>query len=319
MGGSVIKPGMLTTVQDLGRFGFQKYGMITSGAMDKLAFRLGNLLLGNEENTPALECTSIGPRLLFQEQQLICVTGADLSPAIDQRPIPIWKPVVVPAGAQLTFGRPKKGWRSYLCFYGGLDVPKVLGSASTYLRGAIGGWEGRALQKGDQLSFCAAWPQENSSLTWRMASSCYPDLDNNVIRVIAGPHHPLFDSDSQQRFTADVFTISSNSDRMGYRLESANLYLREKKELLSSATTFGTIQVPPDGQPIVLMADHPTTGGYPIIAQVATVDLPLMAQLPPGAKIQFAWITVKEAQSLWRDQEDELHKLKLSLALKYGE
>src|SRR5690606_30843223 len=224
---------------------------------------------------------------------------------------------VVPAGALLTFGKPKKGWRAYLCFYGGLNVPKVLGSASTYLRGAIGGWQGRALQKGDQLSFCTAWLQESSSFKWRMASSCYRGLDNKIIRVIAGPQHALFDS--QQRLTAGLFTISSNSDRMGYRLESAKLYLREKKELLSSATTFGTIQVPPDGQPIVLMADHPTTGGYPIIAQVATVDLPLMAQLPPGAKIQFAWITVKEAQSLWRDQEDELHKLKLSLALKYGE
>ena len=317
MGISIIKPGMLTTVQDRGRYGFQKSGMVVSGAMDTLAFQLGNMVLGNPENAAALECTIIGPTIRFDKGQRIAITGGDLSPNMDGEPIPMWKPIYVPTGSILSFGQPRSGCRSYICFFGGLDIPVVLQSRSTYLRGKMGGWHGRALEKGDRIPFCTSTEGHHKTATWQISTNCYTDLRSNTVRVIKGPHLGSFKNESIVDFFSTPFSISNESDRMGYRLMGAALRQKQPTELLSAAVTFGTIQVPSQGHPIVLMADRPTTGGYPIIAQVASIDLPLLAQLKPQEQINFEIVTLAEAQQLLENRYRQINQLRQSIALQY--
>lgn len=319
MGIKVIKAGLLTSVQDLGRSGYQRYGMTVCGAMDTWALRLGNTILGNEEGEAAIECTNLGPTLYFEKSQLICVTGGNLSPMVDGDSIAMWKPVFVPEGGVLSFGRPVSGCRSYICFYRGLEIPEVLGSRSTYVKGRIGGWKGRALNKQDHIGFRSPYVGTKTDFRWRMTPSLYSDFTIRKIRVIAGPQFECFDSYALVDFLSAAFTLSQAADRMGYRLESRSLRLKEQVEMLSSAVTFGTIQVPPQGNAIVLMADHPTTGGYPVIGQVATVDLPLLAQMVPMDQFEFDLITVDEAQGLLQSQSKQLKQLKSAIAFKYDE
>jgi len=181
----------------------------------------------------------------------------------------------------------------------------------------MGGWQGRQLQEGDKIAFRRCYQGEQAVFHWSMDLSIYPKLDTEVIRVIEGPQFASFESAAQKRLFSDVFMISNDSDRMGYRLLSAPLYLRQPKELLSTAVTFGSIQVPPDGNPIILMAEHPTTGGYPVIAQVATIDLSLLAQKGPNDPIRFERISMDQAQVLLKEQQTQLNRLKRAIALKY--
>lgn len=319
MGIKVIKAGLQSSIQDFGRFGFQRYGMAVCGAMDTWALRLGNIILGNQEGEAGIECTTLGPTLRFEEGQLICVAGADLSPMIDGVPITMWKPIFVPRTGVLSFGKPLSGCRSYICFYGGLEVPKVLGSRSTYIKGRIGGWKGRALEKQDQIGFRSPYVGTKTEFRWQMDPSLYGNLTIRRIRVTTGPQFERFDSNALVDFLSSTFTISKASDRMGYRLESKPLRLKDKDEMLSTAVTFGTIQVPPQGNAIVLMADHPTTGGYPVIGQVATIDLPLLAQMGALDQIEFDLITLAEAQELLNIQNKQLNQLKCAIAFKYEE
>lgn len=319
MGIRVVKAGLLTSIQDFGRFGFQRYGMAVCGAMDTLALQLGNILLGNREGEAGMECTSLGPTLYFERGQLICITGADMSPTVEGVPVAMWKPIFVPEGGVLSFGKPKSGCRSYICFYRGLQVPEVLGSKSTYIKGRIGGWKGRALKKQDQIGFCSPYVGRQSEVRWSMDLSLYTDLSNRTIRVMAGPQFERFDHSALLDFLSNPFTISQASDRMGYRLESSPLHIKDPEELLSSAVTFGTIQVPPQGNAIVLMADHPTTGGYPVIGQVAAIDRPLLAQMAPLDQIEFDLITLAEAHELLADQNKRLNQLKRAIAFKYDQ
>lgn len=308
---------MLTTVQDFGRFGFQKSGMVISGAMDALALQLGNMILGNPENEAALECTVIGPTISFDKGQLIAITGGDLSPSIDGQPVSMWKPVYVSAGSTLSFGQPKSGCRSYICFWGGLDVPLILKSKSTYLHGKIGGWHGRPLEKGDKIPFCQHADRYKKTANWRINPDCYPDLSSRTIRVTKGPHLEWFEGTSIVDFFSNPFSIKNESDRMGYRLDGAALRLKQPTDILSSAVTFGTIQVPSQDHAIILMADRPTSGGYPIIGQVATADLSLLAQLKPQEHIHFEFLTLDEGQQLLTDRQLHLNRLRQSIALKY--
>jgi len=317
MGFSVIKAGMQTTIQDLGRFGFQKFGMVVSGAMDALALRLGNIILGNDEHMAGLECTTIGPTLSFDQAQLIAITGADLSARLDGVLVALWKPIFVAAGSVLSFGKPVSGCRAYICFQNGLEIPDIMDSQSTYLKAKIGGWHGRALQKDDRIAFCSAYNKPVFSFNWRLSSQLYTDLSLTKIRVIKGPQFDDFEQESIVQFISESFGITALSDRMGYRLNSLPLRLTKPMELLSSAVTFGTVQVPPQGQAIVLMADHPTTGGYPVLAQVARVDLSLLAQKQVGDQLQFELISLTEAHQLLKNQEQQLNQLKRSIALTY--
>lgn len=317
MGIRIVKAGMLTTIQDLGRYRLQRYGMPVSGAMDSYALRLGNSILGNADNEAAIECTLLGPTIYFEKEQLISLTGGDLSPRIGRQSVPMWKPVCVAAGSLLSFGRANLGCRTYICFQGGLEVPELLGSRSTYGKGRMGGWQGRQLQEGDKIAYRRCYQGEETAFHWSMDPSLYPNLRTEIIRVIEGPQFACFEGTAQTQFFSDIFTISNNSDRMGYRLLSAPLYLRQPKELLSTAVTFGSIQVPPDGNPIILMAEHPTTGGYPVIAQVATIDLPLLAQKGPNDPIRFERISLDQAQVLLKKQHTQLNRLKRAIAFKY--
>ncbi|WHY64106.1 biotin-dependent carboxyltransferase family protein [Cytobacillus firmus] len=328
----VLKPGLLSSIQDLGRTGYQKFGVIASGAMDPFSHRMANLLSGNEENDPALEITMMGPTLTFEEDTLISICGGDLSPSINGQPIRTWRSVFVKKGSELKFGGCQKGCRAYLAVSGGFDVPEVMNSKSTYLRAGIGGFKGRALKAGDVLETGKPSLQslkmkdylskqlldkvfiEND---WGIASKLIPEtVGNPEIRITRGRQFDLFTHESRIQLFNHAFEVTAQSDRMGYRLKGSVLALSEHAEQISEAVNFGSIQVPPDGNPIVLLADRQTTGGYPKIGQVAAVDLPLLAQAKPGDALRFAEISNEQAQQLLIKREMKLKELKQGIFLK---
>lgn len=321
----IIKSGMLTTVQDLGRYGFQKYGVIASGVMDPFAHRIANLLVGNGENAATMEISLIGPEIEFEADTCIAICGGDLSPAIDGKSCKMWRTLAVSKGSILRFGAPKKGCRAYLAVAGGISVEEVMHSKSTYLRAEIGGFQGRALKAGDRLQVGTAAPEPMAALRkaataeieWQIQAPNY--YHEPVVRMMKGRQYDLFNAESQQRIFTDPFTVSSHSDRMGYRLEGSPLALETPGELISEPVAFGSVQVPSDGNPIVLMADRQTTGGYPKIGQVAAVDLPLISQLNPGDRIRFKEISLEEAQKRLLDQEQHIRQLKIGIDLKMEE
>jgi antagonist of KipI len=316
MGIKVLKGGMLTTVQDLGRIGYRKDGIIVSGAMDRLALETGNLLIGNAADEAGLECTLLGPKLLFETDQLIAITGGNLSPIIDGLPVKMWRPVFVAKGAVLSFGPAIKGCRTYLAVFGGFDLPEILGSHSTYIKAGFGGYKGRALKSEDELPFKKIYKHTGGNFNWSADLKLYPDLDDHEIRVIKGPEFNLFNSQSSAALFNGCYVISKAADRMGYRLEGPALQLSKPKEMLSSAVSFGTVQVTPDGGAILLMADHQTTGGYPRILQVITADLTKLAQMQSGQQIQFKLVTLEEARLALLQREKQLKQLKQTITLK---
>ncbi|MDF2569518.1 MAG: kipA 1 [Sporomusa sp.] len=331
---TVLRPGLLTTIQDLGRYGYQKYGVIVSGAMDGYSLRVANLLVGNAEGEGVLEVTLIGPTLKAEADTLMSITGGDLSPTIDGQPVPMWRPVHIRKGSVLQFGRCKSGCRAYLAVAGGYAINKVMGSKSTYLRAGIGGLEGRPLQAGDIL---AVNPLHSDSiqlirhLTQKAANGLVistpwyvgrehviPEATPTVVRVMRGQQFALFTDESKDKLWHSLFQITLQSDRMGYRLSGTELLLEKPIEMVSEAVALGTIQVPPDGNPIVLMADRQTTGGYPKIGQVALVDVDKVAQLKPGEKIKFQEISVEEAASGYREREKTIDRLRTAIGLKFN-
>lgn len=329
----VIKPGLLTTVQDLGRYGHQQEGVIVSGAMDTMAMRIANMLVNNPENFATLEITLQGPTLYFEQDQLIALTGADMAASINEHPVRMWRPLLVRAGSTLTMKNARAGCRSYVSVAGGFDIPLILGSASTYLRAGFGGYKGRALQAGDELNTATVLSNQANILSNKLSEKAIGDWfaqpnwtlepqsymvygGEPVIRAMPGLEYELFNESSREGFWQSKFQVTPQSDRMGYRLLGQVLQLEEPKDLLSSAVTIGTVQVPPQGMPIILMADRQTTGGYPRIAQVITADLPKLAQVQPGKNIQFKEVSLQEAQALYLKQEADLEQLKGALSFK---
>ncbi|MCL6515459.1 biotin-dependent carboxyltransferase family protein [Alicyclobacillus sp.] len=317
----VLRPGLLTTVQDLGRVGHQRHGVIVSGAMDEVAHRVANLLVGNEDHAPTLEMTLVGPSLAFDADAVIAICGGDLSATAAGVRLPLWRPIRVRAGTVVEFGGARAGCRAYLAVAGGWDVPLVLGSASTYLRAGIGGHDGRALAAGDVLTWrtpgalASQWlaaPEGDAVAvaSWSASHRVRPRYRGDIaVRVMDGPQADWFREESRAAFFEAAFTVGSQSDRMGYRLQGPALALTAPRELLSEAVTMGTVQVPPDGNPILLMADRQTTGGYAKIGQVIRADLPLVAQLKPGDTLRFVRVSVAEAQRLLRRRERDLREL----------
>ena len=313
----ILRPGLLTTVQDLGRFGYQQDGIIVSGAMDALALRVANLLVGNPGTAAGLEITLLGPRIRFEADHLIALTGAHLSATFNGQLVAGNRAVWVAAGAELAFGPAVVGCRTYLAVAGGVAVPLVLDSRSTYLRAGFGGHEGRALRAGDVLpvgtpsAVAGKLVQQlaRPGATWAAASFtpgpvlCPRPQYRPVLRAVRGPEYAQFSAASQQAFWTEAFAITPAADRMGYRLQGPPLARPQEAELLSSAVTFCTVQVPAGGQPIVLLADHQTTGGYPRLAQVVSVDWPALAQTAPGQQLRFREVSVAEAQALYAAQE----------------
>lgn len=298
----VLKPGTLTTVQDLGRPGRQHLGIPVGGPMDRQAARVANLLLGNDENDPLLEVTLTGPELKFLRESWIAVTGAEING------VPGWRPVRVEAGDVVSLTELTRGARAYMAVAGGLEIPRVLGGAGTLLRAGIGGWNGRALQAGDRPGGRA------SVLETTGAWSASPEFNaatggDATVRFIKGPQWDGFAAASRRAFLGKLFKVTARSDRMGIRLEGPALRQDAERELTSEGVGFGSVQVPPDGQPIVLMADRQTIGGYPKIGHVIAVDLPRLAQARTGCAVRFQEISVEEAQALYLEQEHALSLL----------
>ena len=317
----IARPGLLTTVQDLGRRGWQRHGIVVGGAMDTAALRIANLLVGNPQRAAALEVTLLGPTLEFRDDHLFALAGGDLGAQLNGEPIPSWRPCAAATGSVLSFAGLRTGCRAYVAFAGGIDVPEVLGSCSTDLRAGIGGFEGRGLAAGDVLSIgppaatARRWltdlmAHERCAADWGAGPSLLlPHSPEPVVRVLRGLEHDGFSEESRRALFESTFRVSPQSDRMGYRLEGPRLTLDRPLELLSSPVVQGTMQVPPGGNPIVLMADRQTVGGYPRIAQVITVDLSVLAQAVPGVRVRFQEVTLTEAQSLYHTYEREMRQL----------
>lgn len=325
----IVQPGMFTTVQDLGRTGHQRFGVPVCGVMDRWALRIANMMVGNALGDAGLEITLAGPTITFDEETLIAIAGADLGAFVGEVHVPPRHPVRVPAGATLTFRGGPHGCRAVVAVAGGIGVPAVLGSRSTYVRAALGGFEGRALRKGDVLPTGAPSPWARRMMTtlarpdglaaaasWGAGPSLRPQYSASpVVRLLAGTHTEHLTPGSRSALFGEPFRISPQSDRMGYRLEGPELALRQPLELLSEGTTFGTMQLPPGGSPIVLMADAQTTGGYPRIGEVASVDLPLLAQLRPGDHVRFRACSLEDAQSAYVAREQELARAQRAITL----
>ena len=278
---SVIRAGMLTTVQDLGRWGHQHLGVPVAGPMDWYSHRLANRLVGNSEDAAALEITLVGPELMPSADVVCAITGAHFEVTVDGAPVPANAAFVLPRAASLRFRGRTRGARASLAVGGGFNVPAVLGSRATSLISRMGPFGGRALTSGDVL---AIGSEHGGSRTGRALA--LPE-GGARLRVIFGPHQSRFTDVAASALHATRFTVTPDSNRMGYRLDGAVLARADDAEMLSDATPVGSIQVPPSGLPILLMADRQTTGGYPKIATVITADLPLAGQLAPGDWIEF--------------------------------
>jgi antagonist of KipI len=327
----ILSPGLLTTVQDLGRHGHQRDGIPVAGAMDGFALRLANILVGNAEESAGLEITLAGPTLSFGAEALIALTGAEFDAMVNGERAPAWRPLRLPAGATLSLSRAVRGCRAYLAVAGGIDVPLVLGSRSTYLRASLGGKGGRPLHRDDVLDHLVPKPLSRS-IAARLAAG-RPDFAAAswgagfsfarlysaapTVRLLPGEHLSLLSESGRAELWRAEFRVGVQSDRMGYRLEGPVLELSERRELLSEAVTFGTVQLPPGGSPIVLMADRQTTGGYPRIGEVATIDHSLLAQLKPGDHLRFRPISLEEAERLYLAREAELAQARAAIALNH--
>lgn len=302
--------GLLTTVQDLGRTGQQRSGMTAAGAMDPVASATANLLVGNERGAAALEITLLGPRLRFLAPTQIALCGGDLSAQLDGVSLPLWKTATVQAGQRLSFGRRRFGARTYLAVAGGFDVPVSAGSRSTFLRGKLGGVEGRALRPGDLLSaFVSPLGGGERGLPPQDIPSC--DLPA-VLRVLPGPHLSHFTEKSDAAFFGSAYTLSPQSDRQGYRLSGPAVTRRSLGDILSEPMPVGGIQIPPDGQPILLMADGQPTGGYPLLGVVISADISRAGQLAPGDGVQFVPVSLAAAVAAAVNTERRLRLLELA-------
>jgi antagonist of KipI len=312
----VLRPGVLATVQDLGRRGFQHLGIVPGGAMDPVSHRIANALVGNDTEAATLEIAVLGPELLIGCDALLALHGARFAAEIDGVPLPQSRPVFVHSGARLRIGRAVTGCFGYLAVAGGMDVEAVLGSRSTHLAGGFGGWRGRSLARNAEVPFApdatalaaarfgrltvrhrAAAVACSETVRWFAPAMTLPEHDAPAIRAVEGMHAALFDEAGRGLFFNERWRIAPDSNRMGYRLLGPRLVLTTPTEILSQATCLGTVQIPPAGQPIVLMADHQTTGGYPRIAEVIAADTPRLAQLEPSATLRFVEATLAEADA----------------------
>lgn len=308
---TVLHPGLLTTIQDEGRWGYQHLGVPVAGPMDAVAHRCANAALGNPRDAGALEVTLVGPELRFEHDAWMAVTGADLQPTVDGREAPKGVPVKCRAGSVVRFGARRAGARAYLAVEGGLAVPAVLGSRATHLLSGLGGVDGRALRAGDRLPLGV--PSADLKVRRYEPSGVGPIVEADFqvrlprggarLRVLPGPQVDHFDASAVAALERGRYIVSPQSDRMGYRVSGGARLPAPPGEMISDAVFMGGLQVPPSGEPILLMADRQTTGGYPQLAVVITADLPLAAQLVPGDWVEFALCSASDALAALRAQE----------------
>ena len=309
---TVLNPGLLTTVQDMGRIGYQQFGVSVSGVMDPRATSIANILVGNQGGEAVLECTMLGPQLRFDAANCIAITGGDLGPTLDGKPIPNYCAVSVEAGQVLRFTGPKTGCRAFIAFAGGLDIPVVMGSRSTYMKAKIGGLEGRKLAKDDVIAFRAPKTQ----LKNMKDRNLYPEFvprDVYTVRVVMGPQDDAFTDAGVKTFLSETYTVTPEFDRMGCRLEGAVVEHKESGDIISDGIAFGAIQVPSAGKPIIMLADRQTTGGYTKIANVITADFRIIGQLKAGDKVRFEKVSIAHAQDALLTQRAALRLLRKSV------
>ena len=309
---TVLNPGLMTTVQDQGRIGYQQFGVSVSGVMDPRSAALANILVGNDEKEAVLECTMMGPHLQFNETNCIAITGGDLMPTLDGKPIPNYTAVKVEAGQVLKFTMPKSGCRAFIAFAGGLDIPEVMGSRSTYMKAKIGGVEGRKLAKDDVIGFRAP-KAELKNMNFRSMASEFVPRKEYTVRVVLGPQDDYFTDAGIQTFLSEVYSVTAEFDRMGCRLEGAVIQHKEGGDIISDGIAFGAIQVPSSGQPIIMLGDRQTTGGYTKIANVISADFRILAQLKQGDKVRFEKVSVKAAQDALLTQRAALKTIRNAL------
>ncbi len=312
----ILSPGLQTTVQDLGRFGFGRYGVAPSGALDSFAFRIGNLLVDNPVNQACLETTLLGLRVKALTDVLIAVTGANLQPRVDKRPLEMWCSHVLKQGEILSFIGPSSGCRSYIALGGGIDVPPVLGSKSTSLPSGFGGFEGKALEAGSILFSDS--PHAKLVVSQRKFEPKWiPTYPGKwVLRVIWGPQDDEFTEQGRQTFLKSSYQVSSESDRTGIRLDGPIIQRKADipDSIISEGQISGNIQVPGDGKPIIILGET-VSGGYRKIATVISADLPLLGQIRPGDEISFASVSLGEAYQVLRKMESRIRVLKTSCRL----
>lgn len=325
----ILSPGTLTAVQDMGRAGHAAEGYPECGACDKYALALGNLLCGNAEDAAALEMTLCGASVAFDQPAVIALTGAACSPTLDGRAVPMNAPVRIPAGAALDVGAFASGLRAYLCVRGGVDVPPVLGSRSTDLKCHIGGFEGRALRKGDVLPIGAsAAPVSLSGLEraartlrekpWllrpRTAHAYLGEQVIPLLRAVPGPQDDAFTEDGRRAFFTGLYAVTTDASRMGVKLSGPPVAAAHGFDILSDGIVEGSVQISANGQPILMLADHQTTGGYAKIATVIPPDLSAAAQLRPGETVAFRAVSAQAGVRLCRETARQLNDIKELIA-----
>lgn len=315
----IIKAGILDTIQDQGRYGYQHLGINPGGAMDRYSSQLANALLGKDLQLPVIEMHFPSGKILFQQETIICITGADFTPTINRKKISINHPIAVNKNTSLHFEKKISGARCYISILHDLDLDKWMNSYSTNLVAGAGGFKGRSLQKKDTINFkdkveykYLAEGKDIALLPWTIETTAL----KKEIRFIKGNEWDCLTDDAIKIFSESHYTISNNSNRMGYRLQGNTLNLKEEKQLISSGVTFGTIQLLPGGQLIVLMADHQTTGGYPRIGHVITADLPLLAQCNPGDEIKFSPVDLAIAEQKFIQQQRDLQQIQTASKFK---
>ena len=309
MGIRILKGGMLTTVQDGGRTGYQSQGFSVAGVMDTRSFKIANLLLDNPENEAVLEFTLIGPTLEFTSSTIIAITGGDFQPTINGDPAPMYTAIYVHKGDILKFGSARTGSRGYIAFASYLKIPVVMGSRCTNMKSSIGGFKGRKLQADDFIPFRIKRRYLPFFLSRKLPQEDFSD-DTMTLRVVMGPQDEMFSKQGIDTFLNEEYTVTSDFDRMGCRLEGPFIAPKKASDIISDGIAFGSIQVPAHGKPIILLADRQTTGGYAKIATVASVDIPKLVQRKTDHKIRFKAITVQEAQKLYRKELKELDEMR---------
>ena len=312
MGIRILKGGMLTTVQDLGRTGYQSQGFSVAGVMDVRSFKIANLLLDNPENEAVLEFTLIGPTLEFTSSTIIAITGGDFQPVLNGEPVEMYRALYINKGDILKFGSARTGSRGYIAFSSYLNIPVVMGSRCTNLKSSLGGFKGRKLQAGDYIGFRI----KRRYLPFFLSRKLEPDHFDDVqteLRVVMGPQDDLFSRQGLETFLTQEYTVTSDFDRMGCRLEGPFIAPKKGSDIISDGIAFGSIQVPAHGKPIILLADRQTTGGYGKIATVASVDIPKLVQRKTDHKIRFRAISVEEAQELYLNEIRELDAMRKTI------
>jgi antagonist of KipI len=312
MGIKILNPGLLTSIQDLGRVGYQKFGISPSGALDQTALKTANLLVNNSMGEAALEMTLMGAVIEFTASNVIAVTGGNFSPTLNDSPIPLYTAIAVKAGDTLALGVAKTGCRSYIAFSGGLDVPVVMGSKSTNLKCKLGGYQGRQLRMYDEIPFAA--PVETlPGLSQRIVPYYKREEKVNTLSVVLGLQTEYFTAKGMETFFGEEYTVTNRSDRMGCNLDGPVIEYQSKADIISDGIPFGGIQIPNGGKPIIMLSDRQTTGGYAKIATVISADIPLFVQRKMGDKIRFKEVSIEQAQEIYTEEASKLEELQKKL------